>query len=125
MTSQHKEALAVGRAQGKVVRDYLEALQANKPKRGRKRTVESVNKRLQAIAGQLETADPLTQLKLYQEEMDLRHELAAMANTVDISSLEAEFVKVAKSYSDRQGISTSAWRKVGVPPSVLAAAGIN
>jgi hypothetical protein len=38
MSKQHKAALAVGRAEGLAVRRYLDALEAHKPKRGRKRT---------------------------------------------------------------------------------------
>ena len=38
MSAEHKAALAQGRSEGKAVRDYLDALRANKPKRGRKRT---------------------------------------------------------------------------------------
>ena len=37
MSAQHKEALAVGRDEGRAVRRYLEALEAHKPRRGRKR----------------------------------------------------------------------------------------
>jgi hypothetical protein len=124
MTAEHKAALAAGRAEGKAVREYLDALRTNKPKRGRKRTPESINKRLAAIADQLETADALTEVKLVQEQMDLEAELASMGDTVDIAAFEKAFVKVAKSYSQRQGISYAAWRKVGVPPAVLKAAGL-
>ena len=46
MTEEHKAALARGRSEGKAVRDYLDALRANKPKRGRKRTPDSIKKRL-------------------------------------------------------------------------------
>jgi len=49
MSDAHKAALAEGRAQGRAVRRYLEALEAHKPKRGRKRTPDSVKKRLTAI----------------------------------------------------------------------------
>jgi hypothetical protein len=42
MSKQHKAALAVGRAEGLAVRRYLDALEAHKPKRGRKRTPESI-----------------------------------------------------------------------------------
>ena len=45
MTAAHKKALAVGREQGRVIRSYLEALEASRPKRGRKRTAESVRRR--------------------------------------------------------------------------------
>ena len=46
MSSEHKAALARGREHGRAVKNYLEALSANKPKRGRKRTPDSINKRL-------------------------------------------------------------------------------
>ena len=49
MTDEHKAALAAGRSEGRAVRDYLEALRNNKPKRGRKRTPESISKRVDAI----------------------------------------------------------------------------
>lgn len=125
MTSQHKAALATGRAEGRVVRDYLEALRTNRPKRGRKRTADTIEKRLAAIAEELETADAITELKLVQEQMDLEVELAGFTEMVDITGLEAEFVRVAKNYSERQGISYTAWRKVGVEPRVLKASGID
>src|SRR5690606_39660524 len=49
MTDEHKAALARGRAEGRIVKEYLEALRASKPKRGRKRTPDSIKKRLAAI----------------------------------------------------------------------------
>lgn len=125
MTDAHKAALAVGRTEGKVVRDYLEALRANKPARGRKRTPDSIAKRLAAIDGEIGAADAVKELRLVQERMDLEAELATMGATVDIAALEAEFVKVAKTYGERTGISQAAWRAVGVTPAVLKAAGIS
>ena len=41
MSAEHKAALAEGREQGRAVREYLEALEAHKPRRGRKRTPDS------------------------------------------------------------------------------------
>jgi replicative DNA helicase len=125
MTAEHKAALATGRAEGRIVRDYLEALRINKPKRGRKRTADSIRKRLSAIAKELDSADALTELKLTQEQMDLEIELANFGATVDLTALEKDFIKVARTYSQRQGISYTAWRKVGVEPAVLKAAGID
>jgi hypothetical protein len=125
MTAEHKAALATGRAEGRVVRDYLEALRINKPKRGRKRTADSIRKRLVVIAKELENADALSELKLTQEQMDLEVELANFGEAVDITALEADFIKVARTYSQRQGITYTAWRKVGVEPGVLKAAGID
>ena len=124
MSDEHKAALARGRSEGKAVRDYLDALRANKPKRGRKRTAESIKKRLTAIDARLRDADPLSELRLMQERRDLDTELQSMGNAVDMSSIEDSFVKVAKAYSERQGISYAAWREVGVEASVLKKAGI-
>jgi hypothetical protein len=124
MSDSHKAALAQGRAEGRAVRDYLDALRANKPKRGRKRTPDSVRRRLKAIDNELETADALSELKLVQERRDLQLELDSMDHGVDLDALEQAFVEVAGSYSGRQGISYASWREVGVPASVLKRAGI-
>lgn len=124
MTDDHKAALALGRQQGRAVRLYLEALEATRPKRGRKRTPESVQKRLAAIEEKLPTADPLTRLQLVQERMDLQKELTTFAEPVDISALEAAFVEAAREYGERKGISWAAWREAGVPAPLLAKAGI-
>ena len=77
MSDEHKAALAEGRGQGRIVRRYLEALESHRPKRGRKRTPETIAKRLAAIDERLATADPLGRLQLVQERMDLERELAA------------------------------------------------
>jgi hypothetical protein len=124
MSDTHKAALAVGRTEGRAVRRYLDALAANRPKRGRKRTPDSIQKRLKAIDAELADADKLTELKLVQERMNLENELGSMGAKEDLAGLETEFVKVARSYSDRQGISYGAWREVGVSPAVLKRAGI-
>ncbi len=124
MSDAHKAALAEGREQGRAVRRYLEALEAHKPKRGRKRTPESVQKRLAAIDEKLPDADPLTRLHLLQERMNLENELASSDNSVDLEQLEAEFVAAAAPYGARKGITYAAWRQLGVDPSVLRKAGI-
>jgi hypothetical protein len=124
MTKAHKEALAVGRAEGRVVRRYLDALDAHKPKRGRKRTAESIANRLEVIQQSLPEADRLTALKLTQERLDLEAEAAEMGSGDELPELEAKFVEIAASYSDRQGISYTAWRETGVPAAVLKQAGI-
>ena len=124
MSDSHKAALAEGREQGRAVRRYLEALEAHKPKRGRKRTTESVQKRLDTIDEQLPTADPLTRLHLVQERMNLEAELAAGDNAVDLVALEEGFVYAAGPYGQRKGITYAAWREAGVDPGVLRQAGI-
>jgi hypothetical protein len=125
MTDEHKAALAKGRMEGRVVRDYLEGLRATKPKRGRKRTPDTIRTRLVAIDGELASAGPLDELLLIQERRDLEAELAAKSNAIDMDALEKEFVEVAKSYSDSKSISYASWRDVGVPASTLKRAGIS
>lgn len=125
MSADHKEALAIGRAESRTVRAYLEALESSRPKRGRKRTEESINTRLEKIEAELETADPMKRLQLVQERMDLEQEKESMGNGIDLSALEAEFVSVAKDYAARKGISYAAFRELGVPASVLKSAGIS
>ncbi|MDH3678983.1 MAG: hypothetical protein OEV40_03440 [Acidimicrobiia bacterium] len=124
MSKDHKEALAIGRAEGRSVRAYLEALESSRPKRGRKRTKESIGNRLEKIETELETADALKRLQLTQERLDLTSELENMDSGVDISELEAEFTRVAKGYAARKGISYAAFRQLGVPAAVLKKAGI-
>ena len=124
MSPEHKAALAKGRTEGRVVREYLEGLRATKPKRGRKRTAETVQKRLDQITAELVDASPIDELHLVQERRDLEAELAAKSEAIDITALEAAFVEVAKSYSDGKKISYASWRDVGVDASVLKRAGI-
>ena len=124
MTDEHKAALERGRAEGRIVRDYLEGLRINKPKRGRKRTPDSINQRLQKIETALADASAIEELQLIQERRDLTAELEQMGTSVDLTELEAAFIPVAKSYGDRKGISYASWREVGVPAATLKQAGI-
>ena len=124
MSDEHKAALAEGRNQGRSVRRYLEALDAHKPKRGRKRTTESMRKQLNRIDAELPSADPLKRLQLIQERLDLKAELDAAGTKVDLTGLEKDFVEAAAAYSRRKGISYAAWRELGVEPAVLKRAGI-
>lgn len=124
MSDEHKQALAVGREQGRAVRRYLEAVEAHRPKRGRKRTPESIARRLSVIEERLGSADPLSRLQLVQERMDLQEELASKSEAVDLTSLEEEFVGAARHYGERKGISYGAWREAGVDAAVLKRAGI-
>lgn len=126
MSDEHKAALAEGRDQGRAVRRYLEALEHSRPKRGRKRTRESVERRLEAVAVELAEADPLGRLHLLQERQDLEAELAGMdGEGVDMAALEDAFAAAAAPYGARRGLSYAAWRGVGVPPAVLRRAGIS
>jgi L-lactate utilization protein LutC len=124
MSSEHKAALELGRQEGRAIRRYLEALEAHRPRRGRRRTAESVQKRLAAIEEQLPTTDALNRVQMMQERMDLQTELETRQAKVDLSALEHDFVKAAKGYSQRKGITYAAWREAGIDAAVLKKAGI-
>lgn len=125
MTQEHKDALAEGRRQGKAVRTYLEALEQHKPKRGRKRTPESIRTQLDKINASIDDADQVTKLQLIQDRMDLADELERIENKPDLTALEDDFVSAAKPYSERKGISYAAWRELGVEAFVLKRADIS
>ena len=126
MSAEHKAALAEGRNLSRSVGRYLDALEAHKPKRGRKRTPESVKKNLAAVQESLKTASGARRLELIQQRRGLEVEMAGMsAGGPDLTALEREFVKSAKGYSARKGITYGAWREFGVPPEVLRKAGIS
>ena len=114
MSDEHKAALAEGRAQGRAVRAYLEALDANKPRRGRKRTPESMKARLDKIDASIDDADAISRLHMVQERLDLVAAIEAAEATVDIAPLENGFVAAAAPYGE-----------VGVPADVLKRAGIS
>jgi len=124
MSEDHKTALAQGRSEGRAVRRYLEALEAHKPRRGRKRTVESMKARLAVIEEALPDAAPIDRLHLVQERMDLEAEISSAGEKLDLAALEAEFVQAAGPYSSRKGISYSAWRELGVPAATLRRANV-
>src|SRR5215213_6831046 len=119
MSAEHKQALAEGRNLSRSVGRYLEALEAHKPKRGRKRTPESVKKQLAQVQESLKTASGARRREMIQQRRGLEVEAAGMsAGGPDLTALEKEFVRSAKGYSQRKGISYGAWREFGVPPEV-------
>jgi hypothetical protein len=126
MTAEHKAALAKGRESARAVKDYLQALDAAKPKRGRKVPRADLEKRLASVKQEIVTTpSPMRRLELAQQRIDLEARLAASSDAApDLSALEREFVKHAKVYSEAKGITYAAWREVGVSPSILKSAGI-
>src|SRR4051794_39707487 len=100
MTAEHKAALPAGREQSRAVKDYLEALDANKPRRGRKRTPAGIKKRLAAIDTQITEASALQRLLLTQEQTDLEYELENQEAGVDLAAYEKAFVKHARAYAE-------------------------
>lgn len=124
MSDEHKAALAEGRTQGSAVRAYLEALELHKPKRGRKRTPESIKKKLDQLEIDLVDASAVARLDILQTRRDLQAELESMQETVDLTELENKFTEVAAAYGSRKGIEYATWREFGVSAAVLKAAGI-
>jgi predicted lipid-binding transport protein (Tim44 family) len=124
LTPEHKQAMAAGRKEGASVKAYLDALEEHRPKRGRRRTADSIKARLAKIDGEMKDASTLKKLQLTQERRDLEAELAKGGETVDLSALEADFAKVAKAYGERKGIAYATWRDLGVPADVLKRAGV-
>ena len=124
VTPEHKAAMIQGRTETRVVRQYLEALDGVRKSGGRRRSKETLQKRLAAVEQELESADSVGRLHLIQERIDLQRAVEAAEQNVDINELESAFVDVAASYSERKGISYQAWREVGVPPKVLHSAGV-
>jgi hypothetical protein len=124
LTDRHKAAMTAGRREGSAVRAYLVALRNSKPKRGRPRTSDTIEARLQRVEAELANASTLDAVRLIQERRNLTNELESRPAKVDMAALEVDFVATAKSYSDRHAIEYDTWRDVGVQASVLARAGI-
>ena len=123
VTPEHKAAMIQGRTETRIVRQYLEALEVRQSG-GRRRSKESLQKKLAAVEQDLESADAVGRLHLVQERINLQKAIDAAEQNVDIDELENGFIDIAASYSERKGISYQAWREVGVSPKVLQAAGI-
>lgn len=123
MSAQHKAALAQGRREGRAVKQYLEALGSRRP--GRPVTPERLRDKITALESRIgEEADPLKALEMRQERLDAEAALARAEATEDFAALEAAFIEHAQTYSERKGISYSAWRESGVAAGVLRSAGI-
>jgi uncharacterized Ntn-hydrolase superfamily protein len=125
MSADHKAKLAQGRTESRVVSRYLEAISAGKGKRGRKRTPESISMQITKIDREISGAPAIRRLELVQKRTDLAGERERLSARVDLAGVEKDFVKVAKSYAKRTGISYNAFRSVGVPAEVLKRAGIS
>ena len=123
MSEEHKAALAQGRREGRAVKDYLRLLNSRRP--GRPVTRESLEKRISGLNEKIASEDdPLKKLEMIQSRIDAEDQMSELEDAVDADAIEKEFVEVAKSYSDRKGITYSAWREAGVSAQVLRDAGI-
>ena len=124
MSDDHKAKLAQGRTESRVMNRYLEAIAAGKGKRGRKRTPESISLQIARIDRSLASASAVQRLEMTQQRLDLVAERERITARVDLDTVERDFVKIAKSYATRNGISYGAFRAMGVPAEVLKRAGV-
>lgn len=123
MSDEHKAALAKGRRESRLIKAYLNATRSRRP--GRPVTADSLRTRIESLDSRLASeTDALKIVDLHQERLDAEDALKALDDAPDITQAEKDFIEVAASYSERKGISYTAWRQVGVPASVLKAAGI-
>jgi hypothetical protein len=125
MTQAHKDALATGRSQGLAVRRYLEALERNRPRRGRRPSADSLAKQLKEIEARLKDADPLKRLHLIQQRKTIQSRLDEGDGSEDLSILEEGFISAAAEYGSRRAIDYSTWREAGVRADVLRRAGVH
>lgn len=127
MSDEHKAAIAAGRIEAAAVRDYLEALEAHQPRRGRQVTAEQLAERKAAIDAQLESDElkPMKKLTVLQARRNLENALQAHNAQPDMTEVENGFVAHAASYARRKGIQYATWREYGVPAELLTKAGIS
>jgi hypothetical protein len=125
LSAAHKKALAEGRTASATVDRYLAALNVPK-RRGRKVSPATLEQRLAAAQRASKSASGVARVLAAQEVRDVKAKLAQLnsASGVDIKSLEADFVKIAKTFGDNRGIGYGAWRDAGVSAQVLKRAGV-
>jgi hypothetical protein len=124
LSPQHKAAMAKGRIEARHVGAYLDALEANKPRRGRQRTPATIQKQLAQVQADLRDATGMKKLELVAGRIELESALDAKRTRSDLSELRRNFVRSAASYAKRKGIPKQAFREAGVPAADVRDAGI-
>lgn len=124
MSDEHKAALAKGRTEARAIKMYLAVATAPK-KRGRPETRASLEDKIASLDKKVRNEDdPLSRVDLIQSRLDAQRALDDLDSAADLEALQAGFVEHAASYSQRKGITWTAWREAGVPAAVLRQAGI-
>ena len=123
MGEDHKAALAKGKREAAKVTRYLKALEVGQP--GSAARAKVLEKRIEQLRDAITNEDNLLRrVKLIQKRFDTEDKLKAVDTSIDFDALEADFIGVVVSYSERNQISYHTWREVGVPAKVLKASGI-
>ncbi len=121
MTDEHKRQLAMGRAAGPAIRNYL-AVVSQPKRRGRK--AAPPEQQIATLERQIKDAtDPIERVKLVSALRQQR-ELASQGAEASVDELESGFVQFASWFSEQHSITYADWREMGVPPTVLKRAGI-
>ncbi len=106
------------------MRHYLEALRTD-GRRGRPIDRQSLQAKIERLQSQInDEPNAARRVELIQQRLDAERRLTGLEESTDRESLERDFIEVAKSYSERRGITYTAWREVGMPAAVLKEAGI-
>ncbi len=107
----------------KLTQKEIEAIQKGKGRRVDPKTIERrLAKARQALAA---AKNPLQKIELTEKVLRLEKALKeAQKGGGKTSDVEKAFIQHAASFARRKGISYRAFREMGVPPDVLAKAGI-
>ena len=124
MSDEHKAALAKGRTEARAIKMYLAVVTAPR-KSGRPVTRASLKDKIASLDEKMRNEDdPLSRVDLIQSRIDAQRALDDLESPTDLEALRVGFVEHAASYSERKGITWTAWREAGVPAAVLRQAGI-
>jgi hypothetical protein len=99
----------------------------NTPKRrGRKVTKATLEQRLTDARIRLKSAAGVEKVLAAQEIRDLeaKTERLNASGAADVKSLETDFIRIAKRFSENRGVGYGAWRDAGVSAEVLRRAGV-
>lgn len=123
LTDKEKAAIVKGREETEAVKAYLDSL-GTRP--GRRIDPKTIERRLAQAKQELNAAEnSLRKVELTEKVLRLEKALEeARKGGGDSQSLEKQFIQHAAAFAKRKGISYKAFRQLGVPPSVLAKAGI-
>lgn len=121
---ERKKAIAIGKAQAKIVRRYLELV--NMPKTSSPMTPERLRKRIAQLDSEMQDSsiDVLARLKMAKQQRELIVALAEAGEVEDLEEVEEAFMQIAADYSEAQGLEWSDWRRLGVKAAVLREAGV-
>jgi hypothetical protein len=123
LTDKEKAAIRKGREETEAVKAYLDSLNTRP---GRRIDPKTIERRLARAKQDLAAADnALRRVELTEKVIRLERALQdARKGGGKGPDLEKEFIQYAGSFAKRKGISYKAFRQMGVPPAVLAKAGI-